>query len=129
MCIDKVAPHCGYPEHVVFSGKLKGADDFVCVCLVPGQHYEFRFGAVGKPLKVSFSVNETQVVGEFDWERIGDADWTFLSITNDGTTYTVWVSRPEARGDLPFGRLEISGGDNVVAEFEPATIAHDLPFA
>lgn len=123
------APLCGHAEHLVFSGKLKGTDDFLCVCLVPGQHYSFRLGAAGEPLKVSFSVDETQVVGEYDWEEIDDVDWTFLSVTNKDTTYTIWVSRPETENALPSGRLEVNGDNTTPTQFEPATIIHDLPFA
>lgn len=129
---DIFAPHCGYHEHLVFFGKLRGAAEAVCICLEPGLAYGFRFGAPGGPPKASFSVAGPHVRGGDDCERIDGVDWTHLSVSQDGVTYTVWVSLPEKAGETPMGRLEIAGEDTGSAptsfEFEPASILSDLPF-
>ncbi len=128
MNTDIFAPHCGAHEHVVFFAKIKATEDTICICLEPGLQYGFRLGAAGKPPKVSFSVDGMLVRGEFDWIRIDGSDWTYLSMSHEGATYSVWVSRPETEGDLPVGRLEIKGRDDRVFELDPASILHDLPF-
>lgn len=127
MITDIFASHCGPHERIVFCGKVKDAEEVVCVCLEPGLYYGFRFGAPGQPLQVSFSVEDTKVHGDYDWERIDDTDWARLSVSHEGVTYTAWVSRSETNGDRPLGRLEIKGKGDTSLELEPSSIIHDLP--
>lgn len=122
-------PHCGPYGHVVFSGKLRDAEDVVCICLEPGLNYGFHLGAPGAPAKISFSCDGLLVRGDHDWTRIDGTDWTSIAMSHQGQGYKVWVSRPDTSNDLPLGRLEIGGDDITTLEFEPGSILHDLPFA
>ena len=121
--------HCGLHESLVFHGRILGAEESVSVCLQPGLQYGFHYGVPGRPLITSFSIDGMKVRGDYDWERIGDADWTFLALPFEGVTYTIWVSRPESGDDLPQGRIEIAGrGANTTFAFEPSSIFSTLPF-
>lgn len=121
--------HCGWHESLVFHGKVRDADEAVSVCLQPGLQYAIRFGVPGTELTVSFSVEHRHVRGDHDWERFGDSYWTYLTVTFDGVTYTVWVSQPKSDDDLPNGHFHMTGeGIDSRFDLEPASIISELPF-
>lgn len=129
MSTNVFVPHCGDFEHVVFSARVHDTHEALCICPEPGQHYGFHFGASGQPPKVSFSVADHSVRGDFDWQRIDGVDWAYVSLSHEGVAYTAWVSRPETENALPRGLLQIRGKTEIDLVLVPASIIHDLPFA
>ena len=121
--------HCGYGESPVVEGQICGSKDWVSVCLEPGLHYGFRYGAPGRSLKVSFSVDSLHARGSFDWERFGRVDWASLELSFNQTNYTLWISRSFSPDDAPRGLVIIKDQDHEMRlDLEPASIYSTLPF-
>lgn len=125
---DAEAP-CGSDEHIVFLGRLAETGETLCVSLQPGLFYGFHLGAPDQVPRVAFSVDATQVTGDFDWVRSDGTASASLSLWHAGVTFRMGVSRAEPGAAPPMGVLEIEGATRETHALVPASIIHDLPLA
>ncbi len=134
MCPSSASPDgaeapCGPDEHVVFLGRLAETGETLCVSLQPGLFYGFHLGAPNHVPRVAFSVDATQVTGDYDWVQRDDTAWASLSLWHAGVTYRMRVGRAEPGAAPPMGVLEIESATKETHALVPATIIHDLPLA
>ena len=121
--------HCSPYDSLIFHGRVLETEAWVSVCLEPGLQYGFHYGTPGKPLIVSFSIDSMTAQGGSDWQRLGDLDWTSLTLPFDGMAYTIRVSRPAADDEPPHGKMIVAGkGKDTVSVFDRSSIFSTLPF-